>query len=108
MVEGLLVQKDVSHCALQCANICVQIRTFRQLAKQAIPAGKKTILLVPPDGTICMNYLFQSTILSIEQAGYNQLIVSISLKVKIYIEAVFKPRMSVQPSSVVFRHKQLD
>lgn len=79
----------------------------RQLAKQAIPAGKKIIVLVPPDGTICMNYLFQSTILSIEQAGCNQLIAIISLKVIIYIEAVFKLQMSVQPSSVVFRHKQL-
>lgn len=77
--------------------------TLSKLAKQFIPAGKTITVLVAPDGSICMNYLFLSTVLSIEQAGCNQLIVTLTLKVKIHEEAVLKPWMSMQPSSAVLR-----
>lgn len=81
----------LSHHAFGYVKICAQIHTSEQLVKEIIPTIKK-----------CTIILFASIIYSraqysgIDQAGWDQLIVIISLKVIIYNKAFFKPWMSVQ------------
>lgn len=81
----------LSHHAFWYINMCARIHTSEQLVKEIIPTVKK-----------CTIVLFASIIYSraqysvTDQAGWDQLIVIISLKVIIYSKAFFKPWMSIQ------------